>query len=178
MMEQGNKITIVCDTREQEHKQDHVLETFKKLGYPVVRTKLFVGDYSLLNNMSVSVDRKNSILELMGNLCNSKDHARIRDEFIRARDNNIKLYVLIEDEYIYNIEGVKYYKVPVYKSNQYKVINGVRILEHRKGEKRSQANLEAMAKAMKTMEEKYGVTFVFAKHEEFGEKILKILGVL
>lgn len=178
MMEQNNKCTIVVDTREQDHKNDHVLETFKNLGYPVVRTKLFVGDYSLLNNMSVCIDRKNSILELIGNLCNAKEHARIRDEFIRARDNNIKLYVLIEDEYIYNIEGVKYYKVPTYKSNQYKNINGVRILEHRKGEKRSNANLEALSKSMKTIEEKYGVTFVFAKHNEFGKKILKILGVL
>ena len=168
-----NNFTIVQDTREQENKQDHVLKYFEEKGINVVRTKLYVGDYSLLNDMSVCVDRKKDLLEVANNLSNSKNHQRVREEMIRAKEHNIKLYILIEDEYIYNLEGVKYYKVPTYKGNQYK--DGKII--HKRGEKRTKVNFETLSKAMKTMEEKYGVTFVFSNHNDFGKKILHLLGV-
>lgn len=171
------QITIQIDSREQNGKHDHLLEYFDKMGIKYFTSKLYVGDYTLLHNQSVVIDRKKDMLEIAGNICNKLEHARFKEELIRARDNNIKLYILIEDEYIYNIEGVKYYQCPRYKGNQYKVINGVNVLVHKRGEKRSQVNFETLGKAMKTMEEKYGCTFVFAKREEFGKKVLELLGV-
>lgn len=172
-----NQVTIIQDTRQQENKDDHVLNWFYKKNINVIRTKLFVGDYSLLHNQSICVDRKKDLLEVAGNLCNKEEHIRFRNELIRAKDNNIKLYILIEDEIIYNVDGVKYYQCPRYKSNQYKVINGVNVLVHKRGEKRSQVNFETLGKVMKTMEDKYGCKFVFAKREEFGKKVLELLGV-
>ncbi len=162
---------IQVDSREQNN--NHVLQQFKDLGVKFFTSKLYVGDYTLLHNQSVCVDRKKDLLELAGNIANSKEHERFRNELIRAKDNGIKLYILIEDEYIYNIEGVKFFQIPRYKSNQYK--NGV--IVHKRGEKRSQVNLEALGKAMSTMQEKYGCTFVFSKRENFAKTILNILGV-
>lgn len=162
-------MTIVQDTRQQIHKDDHVLDYFKAKDIKVVRSKLYVGDYALLTDMSVAIERKKDMLEIASCICGN-NHVRFRNEIIRCRDNNIKLYILIEDEIIYNLDGVKYYQCPRYKSNGYK--NGV---FHRKGEKMSQVNFEALGKAMKTMEEKYGCTFCFARRKDFGKKIVEIL---
>lgn len=163
-----NNFVIQVDSR--ENKNFHVLDYFKVKEIKYFVSKLYVGDYTLLHNQSVVVDRKKDMLEIACNICNSKDHQRFKNELINARDNNIKLYILIEDEIIYNLDGVKYYQCPRYKSNGYK--NGV---FHRKGEKMSQVNFEALGKAMKTMEEKYGCTFCFARRKDFGRKIVEIL---
>lgn len=165
-------ITIQVDTREQDGKNQNILDYFASKGINTVRSKLFVGDYTLLHKQDVCVDKKKDLMEMASCIC-GPNHERFRDEIIRAKDNNIKLYILIEDEYIYSIEGVKYYKVPRYKGNQYK--DGQ--LVHKRGEKRTQVNFETLGKAMKTMEEKYGCKFCFAKREEFGKKILQLLGV-
>lgn len=170
-------ITLVQDSREQVGKQDHFLDYFESIGVKVVRTKLFVGDYSLLNDMSIVIDRKKDLLEMASNLLDKKNHERVREEMIRARDNNIKLIFLIEDEYIYNLDGVKYYKIPRYKGNQYQVINGVNILTHKRGEPRSQMNPETLGKVMATMEVKYGCKFEFATHDNYGKRILELLNV-
>lgn len=163
-------VIIQVDSREQNNK--HVLEQFDKLGVKYFVSKLYAGDYTLLHNQSIVIERKKDVLEIASCICGD-NHIRFRNEVIRSRDNGIKLYILIEDEYIYNIDGVKYYQIPHYKGNQYK--DGKLI--HKRGEKRSQVNLEALAKAMRTMEEKYDCTFCFAKHNDFGKKVLELLGV-
>lgn len=165
-------VTIQVDSREQEGKNQNILDYFASKGINTVRSKLFVGDYTLLHKQDICVDKKKDLMEMASCICGS-NHTRFREELIRAKDNNIKLYILIEDEYIYNIEGVKYYKVPRYKGNQYK--DGKLI--HKRGEKRTQVNFETLGKAMKTMEEKYDCKFCFAKRENFAQKILEILGV-
>lgn len=162
-------LTIVQDTRQQNGKDQHIIDYFKIKGIKVIRTKLFVGDYAILNDMSVIVDRKKDLLEVASNI-HSNEHERFKNELINAQNNNIKLYILIEDEYIYNLDGVKYYQVPRYKTNGYK--NGI---FHRKGEKMSQVNFETLGKAMKTMEQKYGCKFCFAKRSEFGQRVIDIL---
>lgn len=164
------KITIVQDTRQQVGKDEHVLKYFKEQGINVVRSKLYVGDYALLHNMKVIVDRKKDMLEIGGNICDKEEHQRFKQELINAQENGIKLIILIEDENIYNTFGVRFYKSPVYKSNGYK--NGV---FHRRGEPMSKINFAALSKAMETMEEKYGCKFMFAKKENYGKKVLEIL---
>ena len=142
-------LTIVQDTRQQAGKDEHVLKYFESQGIKVVRSKLYVGDYALIHNMKVIVDRKKDMLEIAGNICDKEEHIRFREELKNSQEIGIKLYILIEDEYIYNLDGVKYYKCPTYKSSGYK--NGI---YHKKGDKMSQVNFEALGKAMKTMEEK------------------------
>jgi len=168
-------ITIQVDSR--ENKNEHVLNQLKELGCNFVNSKLYVGDYTLLHKQDICIDRKASLLELANNICNSDNHQAFKNELMRAKESNIKLYILIEDEYIYNLDGVKYFKCPTYKSTQYKTVDGARVLAHKKGDKRSQVNFETLGKAMKTMEEKYGCEFLFAKKKDFGKKILWLLGV-
>lgn len=163
-----NNFVIQVDSR--ENRNEHVLEQFNNMGYKYIVSKLYVGDYTLLQKSDVIIDRKNSLMEVANNICNSREHERFKRELTNAKENNIKLYILIEDEFIFNLDGVKYYQVPRYKSNGKK--NGV---FHRKGEKMTQVNFEALGKAMKTMEERYGCTFAFAKHDEFGKKVVEIL---
>lgn len=172
-----SNVVIQVDTREQDGKNQHILDYFASKNINSIRSKLFVGDYTLLHNQTIVVDRKKDMLEMASNICNSKEHTRFREELEKAQKNGIKLFILIEDEYIYNLDGVKYYKCPVYKGNQYKIIDGKKILTHKKGEKRSQVNFETLGKAMKTMEEKYGCKFMFAKRENYGKKVLEILRV-
>lgn len=93
-----NKI-IVQDTREQTNKHDFVLDYFNENNYKVVRSKLFVGDYTYLDNQTICVDTKKDVQELVGN-CTTQ-HERFINEIQRANDNGIKLYfVICNDENI------------------------------------------------------------------------------
>lgn len=166
---------IQIDTREQTAGNKEIVDFFDKNGIKHFRSKLFVGDYTLLHKQDICIDKKADLMELAN--CMHKDHIRFREEADRAKDNGILLYILIQDEYIYNIDGVKYYKIPTYKGNQYKEINGVKIITKRMGEPRANFDCTTLMKAMKTFEERHGCKFVFCKKEDTGKKILKLLGV-
>ena len=58
--------TIICDSREQ--KWDHVQSYLERAGIRWLRSKLPVGDYGRMDNLSVVVDRKASLSEVEGNL--------------------------------------------------------------------------------------------------------------
>ena len=55
---------IVEDTRQQSGKHEAKNAYFKSNGIKVVRSKLFVGDYTRLDNQTVAIDSKQSFLEL------------------------------------------------------------------------------------------------------------------
>lgn len=168
-------VVIQVDTREQSRGNCEIIDYFNRNGVKHLRSKLYVGDYTLLHKQDICIDKKADLMEMAN--CMHKDHIRFRAECDRAKQNNIKLYILIQDEYIYNLDGVKYYKIPVYKNNQYKILNGVRILHKKRGEKRANFDCEVLEKAMKTFEERHGCKFIFCKKENTGEKILELLGV-
>lgn len=171
----NDNFVIQVDTREQEKGNDFIIKYFNDNNIPYIRSKLYVGDYTLLHNQTVCIDKKKDIMELAN--CMHKDHIRFREECDRAKENGIKLYILIIDEYIYNLEGVQYYKIPTYKGTQYKTINGVKIATHHKGDKRANFDTTTLMKSLKTFEERHGCKFVFTKKEKCAEKILKLLGV-
>ncbi|MBQ1483930.1 MAG: ERCC4 domain-containing protein, partial [Eubacterium sp.] len=62
---------ILIDTREQ--KYEHVRKAFEEMGVPYDRTKLYVGDYTLVNDQSVCVDRKAGLHEVYSNLIQEHD---------------------------------------------------------------------------------------------------------
>ena len=92
-------MVYVVDNREQPTQ---ALE--RRLSYlqPYERETVNAGDYTaktLLPNgewfyLPVSIERKMSLSEIAGNFCHERD--RFRAEFNRARDAEIRLYVLIE----------------------------------------------------------------------------------
>lgn len=67
---------IYCDTREKPQAIESLSEQIKKKGYELVRTKLYVGDYQLLSNPYLVVDRKQNLQEIIGNV--THDHKRFK----------------------------------------------------------------------------------------------------
>lgn len=187
---------ILVDTGQQKKKHDLKHECMEKLGAELQIIPLPVGDYvlvsgdvedvlnrkknrgidikkmDLLGSYKVSVDTKRDIQEAIGNICGPQ-HDRFRDEVILAQRNQIKLYILIENtteflELVTLIHGNPRKKMKKWVS----VDDG--------GRKRVPVSQNAtkgvsLAKAMRTMQEKYGVTFLFCKPEEAGAKILELL---
>lgn len=92
-------MTYVVDNREQ---QTDALE--KRLSYlqPYVRETVNAGDYTaktLLPDdtwfyVPVAIERKMSLTEIAGNFCYERE--RFSAEFNRSRENEIRLYILIE----------------------------------------------------------------------------------
>lgn len=130
----------------------------------------FVGSYK------VTVDTKRDMQEIISNIC-GKQHGRFRDECWFARDNGIKLYVLVENlDGIRNIDDVAFWQNP--RLERYERIKEMHLIGKWKsvpGPKSPPTSGGTLAKAMKTMEEKYGVKFIFCYPDQAGEHILKLL---
>lgn len=170
-----SNITIQEDSRQQVGKHDLKNEFFVKNNIRVLRSKLPFGDYTLVNDTSITIDTKKDLLEIEGNL--TKQHIRFRNEIINANSFGIGVVVLIEEEVQYrNLDDVaQRYKIPKWKSTSFEMINGVKHLKHRKGQPMGYFNVETIVKAMKTMQEKYAVIFMFTTKEKCGEAIIDIL---
>lgn len=92
------QLTIICDTREQVNENITGYLDSKKI--PRISRKLDTGDYSaMIGDMTlehdVVIEKKNSIDEIAGNF--TADRARFEAEFLRAKANGIKMFLLIED---------------------------------------------------------------------------------
>lgn len=128
----------------------------------------FMGSYK------VTVDTKRDIQEIISNIC-GKQHGRFRDECRLAQDNGIKLYILVENlDGIRSVEDVASWKNPRAKIQKWvTTTSGQRkkVLKYPDATKG-----ETLAKAMKTMEDKYGVRFLFCRPEDAGEWISRLLG--
>lgn len=84
----------VFDTREK--RNEHIKAYFDKRGIEYEIRKLDVGDYQIEGKPQISIDRKRNLQELSKNLMNAKDHSRFWKEVRRAREQKIKLFVLVE----------------------------------------------------------------------------------
>lgn len=130
----------------------------------------------LIMDIKVSVDRKNSIDEICGNIC-GKQHERFREEAIRAMKVDAKFYVLIENsEGIRDLEGIKNWSNP--RLHRY---NKIRYM-HRIGKwnsiplpQRSPTSNITLYKAMYSMAKKYNIIWEFCSPDEAAEKIVEIL---
>ena len=80
----------------RERKNEHIKAYFEKHCIEYEIRKLDVGDYQIEGKPQISVDRKRSLGELSHNLMNPKDHSRFWKEVRRAREQKIKLFVLVE----------------------------------------------------------------------------------
>lgn len=168
-------IFLQVDSRQQTGKHDLKDEYFQKNGIKTLRSKLPFGDYAIIDNMSVIVDTKKDLMEVEGNL--TKQHIRFRNEIVNANSVGIGIVILIEEEIQYkNLDDVAArYKIPLWKSTSYQMVNGKKEVRHRKGQPMGVFNVETIIKAMKTMQEKYAVIFAFTTKEKCGEAIIDIL---
>lgn len=174
-------------------------------GIEVVRSPLPVGDYILANDKvldvierkkarkidvkkmdflgtyNTSVDTKKDMQEIVGNIC-GKQHTRFRDELILSQNNNIQLYVLIENtDGIKSIEDVFKWHNPrldIWVQDKNNVIGYYKNGNPRYGRKQkfpTATRGTTLAKAMLRMEHKYGVKFEFCKPSESGQRIIELL---
>lgn len=84
---------IICDTREK--KNSHIIQYFEQREIPYKVAKLDTGDYMNSDSNRITIDRKQNLDELCGNLF-SPDRSRFWREVRRAKDEGIKMIVLIE----------------------------------------------------------------------------------
>lgn len=130
----------------------------------------------LVSAITISVDRKNSIDEICGNICGSQ-HDRFREEAIRAKSAGAKFYVLIEnDEGITDLDGIKHWSNP--RLHRYNKINYMHKLGKWKSvplPKRPPTANITLFKAMYSMAKKYDIIWVFCKPQEAGTKIVELL---
>ena len=142
---------IVVDTREKGHKK--IIEYFEKIGQDYIISKLDYGDYMIYKNNSVVIDRKDSLLELSHNLCNTLEHQRINREIARAKEDGCKNFIfLIAESKIKSVEDIKNWSSPHTK------VKG-----------------ETLLKIMATMKKKYNIRFIICNKKDIGKKIIELL---
>jgi len=131
-----------------------------------------------LGTYKQSVDTKKDMQEIVGNIC-GQQHGRFRDECILAQNNNIKLYVLIENtDGIKELEDVFKWQNPrMHRYNKIAYMHRLGKWENIPLPKAAPTNGPTLAKAMLTMQAKYGVEFHFCRPEEAGKRILELLEV-
>ena len=143
---------IIVDTREKGHKS--ILKYFDEHNIDYIISKLDYGDYKIYKDNSVVIDRKDSLLELTGNLCHTNEHERIKREIARAKEDDCKDFIfLIAESKIKSAEDVKNWSSPHTK------VKGTTLL-----------------KIMVTMKKKYNIRFIIVPKKDMGKKIIELLG--
>lgn len=167
---------ILEDTRQQKGKHDLKEYWFKKSGVEIRRCKLYCGDYSLPTNQSICIDTKNSIDELVSDIC-GKQHERFRNELMRSQEAGIKLIILVEDDGGYVDRRETIYNKPVRCIEDLFHWKNPRLFIMRGGKQVYPKATRGMtlAKACMTMEKKYGCEFQFCSSKECGKRIVEIL---
>lgn len=146
---------IIEDTRQKANMHNIKHEAFEQMGVELKRCALPFGDYAYPPR--IAVDTKENIQEIAANLVG--DHARFRQECIKARDAGCKLYILVETDWptINSVDDVHLWYNP-------------RLIISRKA-----VTGEKLEKIMKTMTEKYGVRFMFCRPQDAAKVIVDIL---
>jgi hypothetical protein len=108
----------------------------------------------IYKNTDVIIDKKDGLLELSHNLCNTLEHERIKREIARSHELGCKDFIfLIQDSKIKTLEDIKKWSSPHTK------VKG-----------------DTLLKIMQTMKERYGVRFIICPRREMGKKIIELLG--
>ena len=172
----GKTVIFQHDTQDKPHKHTNIERSLTELGHEIVRSKMYVGDITLLNNQSICIDLKQDLNEVAGNL--TQHHERFRNECLRAKAARIKLIALIEEENLACLEDVINWE-----SRRHK--RWMRVKEaHEAGRmlyidipERPPIVGAELYKIMVTMSERYGIEWQFARHDEVARRVCEILGV-
>ena len=149
---------ILTDTRQQ--KEQHILKEFDKQGILHIRTGLPSADYMALRykngfylDYTTLIDTKKDLEEMSSNLCNSKNHERIKREIERAKELGCKNFIfLIADNKIKTIQDLQNWS-----------------------SKRTMVKGTVLCKIMKTMAERYGIRFIICEKKKMGKKVIELL---
>jgi ERCC4-type nuclease len=160
-------MTIQVDSREHQHAIQDILAEFNKQGVKHYTSKLFVGDYMSLDNPRLVIDRKQNLHELCGNVC--QQHERFRAEMQRAKENGIKIIFLCEHgRNIKTLDDVLWWTNP--RETYREKVKGVWVTKHRKV-----MQGDTLFKILNTMQNRYGVEFLFCEKKDTGKRIIELL---
>lgn len=148
--------TIYEDTAQKLGKHENIRRYMERHGIKLTRVKLDTGDY--IAPPTVSVDTKQGMSEVYQDVVG--DHDRFRAECIRAKEDGIRLVILIEDTDVSRLEDVEFWENPLEKRG-----------------KRTRPSKQLMV-SMKTMATRYGVEWQFCHPAQTGRRICEILGVV
>lgn len=143
------------DTRQKEDKHNIKHDCFANMSVSLVRCKLPFGDYAPIP--PVSIDTKENMDEIANNIC-GKEHKRFINECKNAKEAGCKLYILVENTLgITDLSQVHIWNNPraIYSPN---CVQGPRL-----------------QKAMETISERYGVTFMFCEPTDAAKIIMEII---
>lgn len=147
-------MTIQIDTREKARAIQQIKAEFQKQNIDTITSKLWVGDYARIDNLSTVIDRKQNLLELASNVIEKRFHNEVK----RASEHGIKIIFLVEHgRNIRDLIDVLFWENPR-KAESPKCISG-----------------EHLFKAMNTMTERYGVEWQFCQKRDTGKRIIEIL---
>lgn len=155
-----NDILILADTRQQ--RDAYITDYFDKNNIQWIRTGLPSADYMALRwhrqngfikDYSTLIDTKKDVEEIAGNLCNTTQHERIKREVQKAKDLGCKDFIfLICDNKIKTTDDLRNWS-----------------------SKRTKVKGETLLKIMITMNQKYGIRFIFTNKNNAGAKIVELL---
>lgn len=91
---------FVHDTRDKAGKHKNVDDYLISRGHKIIRSKMYVGDITLLMDQHICIDLKRNVSELAMDVC--QDHKRFREELQRAYEAEIQLIILVE-----NYDGIR-----------------------------------------------------------------------
>ena len=163
-------LTIIEDTRQKDGKHTLKNDQWMEQGVAVIRSAIRFGDYVIDSDDElppiVSVDTKADIYELAKNI--GKEHDRFRRELVGARDIGTQLVVLVENE-----DGVE----SLEDLCEWRESEGHFAMRKRVSKNENTRIIEGrrLAKACKTMEQRYGVRFEFCRPDEAAARVVKIL---
>ena len=170
-------------------------------GIEIMRYRLPVGDYVLANDKimdvlarkkmrgiqpkmmdfmgtyDVCVDSKFDISELVSGVC-GKQHDRLRDECILAKNNGIRLIFVVENKGGL-IKGTRdIYNPTIRDLSELSQWKNPRRFIYRSGKQLypSATRGISLMKACYTLKERYSCDFVFTTPEESGKRIIELLG--
>lgn len=148
---------LIEDSRQQKDKHKIKHAAFDAAGDKLLRCKLPVGDYALFPR--VAVDTKADMQEIAQNIGGTAaEHNRFREELKLAREYGCQLIILVENEDgIEELTQVQYWDNPRRAFSE-RAIQGPQLM-----------------KAMQTMQERYGVVFLFCRPAEAAAVIKDLL---
>lgn len=141
---------IIVDTREKGHKK--ILEYFDKNNIDYIISKLDSGDYMIYKDYSTIIDKKDGLLELSHNLCNTLEHQRVVKEIDLAHSLGCKNFIFLVQGNIKSEDDIKKWKSP-----------------------HTRVRGEVLLKIMKTFKEHHDCKFIFVPKKDMGKKIVDIL---
>ncbi len=167
-------MTIIEDVGQKAGQHDNVRQFCEKNNIIFRRQKLNVGDYQ--SPPRAAVDTKKGLMEVYNNIVH--DHDRFANECIRAQEDGIKLYILVEEKGIRDLADVQYWQNPLVKQwDTHKAYNDW-LTAHGKSPKppfKPPVSSERLMGMMDAMQIHYGIEWVFCHPDRVGEFVYRLL---